>query len=316
MRTLIALLTLTAAACGPDFIYSGDEGGGGGESGGAASNDDGVGTFPPAATSGPQPGTSTTAVDGTTTDGSTDDGIGFIDPTPCDGTDGAEAPPGTSFHCTYIECDPYLQDCPEGEKCTFWANDGGSVLNANRCVPVSDTPAQVSETCTMQGSPTSGVDDCDIGLLCWDPDPETLEGQCEALCTGSAKNPQCDDGYNCHVSSGALAVCLAPCDPLTANCPDASDVCVPSNDYWSCVSQTDEVPAGGACEFFNECADLTACIDGTLVTDCTGGYCCSSVCDLSEVDPSAVCLPGQTCVPWWEAGMAPKGYQDLGVCSL
>src|SRR5690606_7229360 len=39
------------------------------------------------------------------------------------------------------ECDVFAQDCPPGEKCTFWADDGGSSWNALKCVPVVDDPA-------------------------------------------------------------------------------------------------------------------------------------------------------------------------------
>lgn len=62
---------------------------------------------------------------------------------------------------TGFECDVFAQDCPPGEKCVPWANDGGGVWNATRCSPVDDDPAAPGEPCTVEGGPTSGIDDCD-----------------------------------------------------------------------------------------------------------------------------------------------------------
>ena len=51
-----------------------------------------------------------------------------------------------------FDCDIWAQDCPEGEKCSAWANDGGGAWNATRCVPVDDDPDQVGEACNVEGS--------------------------------------------------------------------------------------------------------------------------------------------------------------------
>jgi hypothetical protein len=42
--------------------------------------------------------------------------------------------------------------------------------------------------------------------------------------------------------------------------------------------------------------------------------CCSPLCDLT--DPMPPCLPDQVCLPWYEAGMAPAGYENVGACAL
>src|SRR5262245_45731356 len=34
------------------------------------------------------------------------------------------------------ECDPFAQDCPEGEKCVAYGSTGGE-LDANKCVPIT-----------------------------------------------------------------------------------------------------------------------------------------------------------------------------------
>ena len=63
-----------------------------------------------------------------------------------------------------------------------WANDGGDEWNATRCSPIADVPTQVGELCMVEGSGTSGIDDCDQGLVCWQVDPDTNVGVCHALC--------------------------------------------------------------------------------------------------------------------------------------
>ena len=316
MRRLVTLFVFIAA-CGPGVTPSGDEGGAGGGSGTTSTDGGGVGTLPPTATSGPPPmSTSTTAVDGTTTDGSTDDGGSFIGPGPCGDTGNGEPPPGT-FPCGDIDCDIFEQDCPEGEKCTVWANDGGSAYNDTRCVPVSDSPAQAGQACTMEGGPTSGIDDCDYGTMCWGVDERTLAGRCVGFCTGSLDNPLCGEGFVCSATTGPLAMCLPQCNPLALDCPFEDEVCIPFGDDWMCAPQETNSLPGEACEFSNACAPSSACIEANDVPGCVGNAgCCSSVCDLASPDPSAACLPGQTCVPWWDPALAPEGYEDVGICSL
>jgi hypothetical protein len=48
------------------------------------------------------------------------------------------------------ECDPFLQDCPEGEKCVSYASSGGS-WDANKCVPVLGDGA-AGEPCSYGGT--------------------------------------------------------------------------------------------------------------------------------------------------------------------
>src|SRR5262245_46725118 len=46
-----------------------------------------------------------------------------------------------------IECDAWAMDCPRGEKCMPWANDGGSEWNATRCSPLDPDPAHPGDQC-------------------------------------------------------------------------------------------------------------------------------------------------------------------------
>ncbi len=111
-----------------------------------------------------------------------------------------------------IECDVYMQDCPDGEKCMPWANDGGDEWNATQCTPISDRPAEPGEPCTVEGGPTSGIDSCAASAMCWQVDPGTNMGNCIAMCTGSADMPVCEDpGTQCVVfTADVLALCGPP----------------------------------------------------------------------------------------------------------
>ncbi len=311
LRTIAPLLLLLSA-CGPQIALDDTTDAEDGDS--TSDTTDGpVTTAPPPATTNPPPMATTTTA-GLDTGDVTDDGSTFIADTDSCGID---APEGTSFHCTPVDCDLFLQDCPQGEKCTVWANDGGSAWNSTRCVPVSDTPQSVGETCTVEGSAVTGIDDCELGALCWDVDPKSLTGTCEAFCSGTVEAPECADGHVCTISSGPLALCLPTCHPLANDCL-ADEVCVPVNDHWTCTeSATMDGTPGSACEFINACGPDTVCAAAEAVPNCEGATgCCSSVCDLAAPDPSAGCLPGQTCISWYAAGKAPAEYETVGVCVL
>ena len=61
-------------------------------------------------------------------------------------------------------CDPWLQDCPEGEKCAAY-NAGSDTWNANKCVMLKGS-AQTGDPCTYDGA-DFGTDDCDVGYMCY-----------------------------------------------------------------------------------------------------------------------------------------------------
>ena len=192
-----------------------------------------------------------------------------------------------------------------------WANDGGASWNATRCSPIAAPPGQAGEPCTVEGSAVSGIDTCDLGLMCWGVDPTTLEGTCESMCTGSPDNPICPDGYSCKFSGdGSLAICLFDCDPLAQDCAEGQ--CIPLGDTFACAASTDTAAPGQACGFASDCDLGAACLDASLLPECTDTACCAAFCDLGAADPDAICGPQTSCVPWYTE--APPGYEDLGVC--
>lgn len=216
------------------------------------------------------------------------------------------------------ECDPWLQDCPEGEKCMPWAN-GGVTWNDTRCTPIQDNPGQAGDQCVVDDSSTSGIDDCDLGLVCWNVDQGTLQGVCSALCTGCPNDAVCEDPDTvCVITNGGfLPLCLPTggCDPLLQDCPE-DQACYAVDDEFLCA------PGGSggygqACTFIDECAPGLVCVDPSAVPDCLGPGCCTELCDITE--PAGECSgapSGQTCQPWYGEGQAPPGYDHVGVCSL
>ena len=251
---------------------------------------------------------------------------GGVEPGSSDGADSGETgavflvPPdggGVSF-----ECDLFAQDCPEGEKCMPWANDGGNSWNATRCSPVSDNPGQVGDECMVEGSGVSGIDDCDVGTMCYYVDPETNLGTCVGMCTGSEAAPMCEPGFLCSISNdGVLILCRRECDPLLQDCMGSAS-CLPANgsDGFVCiVDASGEMGApGDPCEFLNACDPGLFCANAEAVPDCQGAAgCCSEFCDLTEPDPDLGCSQmGQVCTPWFEEGAAPPDLAHVGACAL
>ncbi len=102
------------------------------------------------------------------------------------------------------ECDPFAQDCPEGEKCVAYASTGGQ-LDANKCVPVTGD-GMPGEACTYS-SPVEATDDCNSISYCWDV-VETV-GACAQFCGGTADAPVCPDGTECLIAfDGSLNLCV------------------------------------------------------------------------------------------------------------
>lgn len=217
------------------------------------------------------------------------------------------------------ECDNFTQDCPVGQKCAAWAEDGGTSWNALKCVPVVEDPKQPGEPCTAEPGVT-GVDDCDVGVMCWDLDAE-LMGTCVPLCTGTVDMPLCDDpAATCALfNDDVLNLCLPSCDPLLQDCPD-DDVCIPnmSAPGFLCVlTPTDQSQQHDPCDFANSCDNGLFCTDNTAADECDENFptCCQPFCDLT--DPDVVCSGvGQECIPFFPMGDAPEGLDDVGFCSL
>ncbi len=206
-----------------------------------------------------------------------------------------------------------------------WANDGGHYWNAFKCTPVDPNPNGLYEPCTVEGSNVSGVDDCEIHMMCWNVDPETNVGTCYGMCTGSAEDPGCEDPYaQCILySDGVVILCYPNCDPLTQDCP-GNDLCIgdPSGNGFVCVPDASgEAGAyGDPCEYLNVCDPGLFCAAVEIVPGCVSSVgCCTEFCDLTHPLGNGQCAGeagGAECVPWYEIGTAPARYEHVGACVI
>jgi hypothetical protein len=219
------------------------------------------------------------------------------------------------------ECDMFAQDCLPGEKCMPWANDGGNAWNATRCSPISENPGQPGDECSVEGSGVSGLDDCDIGSMCWDVDPETNMGTCVAMCAGDEANPVCEDPSTAcvNVNDGAIVLCLPSCDPLLQDCPEGQ-ACYGINEVFTCVPDASGEMGvyGDPCEYINVCDPGLFCANADAVPGCVGSLgCCSEFCDLENEAGNAQCsgaAGGQECVAWTED--PSPGFEAVGACVI
>jgi len=311
-----AALSTFLVACDAD---SDDGGGSGADSGGQVDDDDGSPTEtegsstpdPSGTTDGPDPSGTTAPdpdpdTDSSDTDSSdTEDTNSFIDDPDTDG--------GVS-----VECDVWSDDCPGGQKCMPWANDGGNSWNATRCSPIDDNPAQIGDPCSVEGSGVSGIDTCDSRSMCYYVDSETNEGVCVGFCEGTQMAPSCDSGFICTiVNDGVLTLCRPECDPLLQDC-QGSAACLPATGaqgFTCIIDASGEAGASGdPCEFINACDPGLYCASAEVVPDCAGATgCCTAFCDIGDDE----CTNVETeCVPYFEEGSAPPGYETVGACAI
>ncbi|HEY0137573.1 MAG TPA: ribulose phosphate epimerase [Nannocystis sp.] len=222
-----------------------------------------------------------------------------------------------------MECSVWDQDCPVDQKCMPWANNGSTAWNATKCVPVDPAKGQPGDTCTVEGSAVSGLDTCDLGVLCWDVKPATMMGTCVAQCKGPESDPTCDANSSCFISNdGVLTLCLPKCDPLTQDCPN-ENLCIPNpqnQEEFTCVldASGDGGQTFNPCEFVNACDKGHFCATpGVAPMDCDANAtgCCLPFCDTTEM-PASCPGTGLECVPWYEEGQAPPDLATVGLCMI
>jgi len=159
----------------------------------------------------------------------------------------------------------------------------------------------------------SGIDDCEAFAMCWDVDPRTNMGVCIGFCMGSEANPVCEDpSAQCSITgAGVLIICLPFCDPLLQDCAEGS-ACYPDNDGFDCAPDAsgEAGAAGDPCEYLNVCDPGLFCAEAPTVPGCRGLGCCMPFCDLS----APMCPLLTECVPWYDDGQAPPGFEDVGGC--
>lgn len=300
--SLLAALLLAASCTSTEELGNASSGGSTSsatEDTGSTSLPDSTGALASSSSSaGSTSDTTTGAVDSSSSDG----GGSFVGLTEgaCD-----ELPGGVLAHC--FSCDPLEQDCNEGEACKPWANDGSGVWNTSRCSPLVDGPGQRGEPCTMEDAPGSGIDSCDAGLMCWNVDPDTLEGACVELCrvVWGCEEPT----ETCaRLNQGVVPVCLPACDPLASTCDDGFGCYPNGGDTFSCIREGELVHTGTVSH--PECPAGQLQVAGGRSAGCEPGeFCCRSYCDTSAVDPCGADVP---CVPFFDE--VTEGFENLGYC--
>lgn len=215
------------------------------------------------------------------------------------------------------QCDPSLQDCPRGEKCTAVSMIEGEPWGTNVCVAVNGDGA-LGDPCNVEGGKYTGIDNCGVGYICLLTDDEGKDGACVEFCDGDLECPA--SGAECAVyNQGSLPICLANCDPLTQDC-DPGQGCYPSagGNSFICFKTSVGVGEGGqgdGCTYVNQCQPGLMCVAVDSLIGCMDpGGCCSPFCSVME--GNAPCTPGEECVPFFAEGESPPQYLDVGVCVL
>ncbi|WP_255215885.1 ribulose phosphate epimerase [Pseudenhygromyxa sp. WMMC2535] len=212
------------------------------------------------------------------------------------------------------ECDPWAQDCPDGEKCVPYANDGGNSWNANKCVTILGD-GSIGDECTWDGI-IEATDTCGTDSVCWDAQDVdgVAVGVCTAFCDGSPDDPSCDVGTSCLIANdGSITLCIQNCDPLLQDCEASGLACYWAVDSFQCIATSQGLQLNEECGYINDCDEGMVCLDASVLPNCAGSACCAGYCDID--DPQ--CLDGDTeCVTFWEEGEELPGYENVGICIL
>lgn len=218
------------------------------------------------------------------------------------------------------ECDYFVEDCPQGQKCAPVSLDGDYLWDHVFCVPIAPSPAEPGEPCTYLGKPRDGHDTCDKHSFCFGGE-DTGTGVCVALCVGSEQDLKCqapeDTCWLWSDSEPTVYYCVANCDPLLPSCP-LDWLCLPNGDFgFTCIEPLGDLNATfGPCNSMFECVPGDLCVDSSLAVECDPMVdgCCLPYCDLNGANKCPG--EGQVCLPLFLPGQAPPGSENVGVCGL
>lgn len=214
------------------------------------------------------------------------------------------------------ECDAQVQDCPMGQKCTAVSIMEGAPWGGNKCVPVMGT-GEVGDPCDVQDGKYTGIDNCKVGTICLLTDDEGKGGVCVEFCDESSNCPDTPTASCVVYNDGSLPICLQECNPLTQDCPEGLGCYNSAGDKFVCFkvsAMAGEGGPGAECGFINQCQAGLFCTAAANLANCdaASGSCCTPYCAVSG--GNAPCMAGEECTPFFEMGMAPPGYEDVGVC--
>jgi hypothetical protein len=216
------------------------------------------------------------------------------------------------------ECDPILQDCPDGFKCTASDTDEDDFWDANMCVPAPDEGGVVGDPCAIEGEDMfTGIDNCAEGYICLNVDENHENGACAEFCASDMTCPNTSggDGVCVVLNDGVLPICLSTCDPLLQDCPGQAACYGTDEPPFICF--TPDAKGGGQdgapCNYLNACLEGLGCADAANQEDCmtTEFGCCTPFCPL---DGSATCTGAEECIPFFPSEQ--PGYENVGICAL
>lgn len=224
------------------------------------------------------------------------------------------------------DCNPKLQDCPDGQKCTAYDKMMlGMGWDADQCVPEPMNGGAVGDPCQIDEGESvfSGLDNCAKGNFCFNFDFMTGKGgACIEFCNEQGECPNTNGGNaGCleAANMGVLPICLGKCDPLIQDCPDMQgcfgDVSLP---FFICAAPDTGMGPGtdnSPCEFTNACAPGFSCQASDTVAGCDPGAtgCCTAFCSVKG--GPGPCGMGEQCVPFYNMD-PPPGLEDVGVCTI
>lgn len=226
-------------------------------------------------------------------------------------------------------CDPYAQDCPDGEKCNpFGAATGQHDFDGARCVPLDPMPVDFGEECTVQDYRGSGRDNCRSRAVCSFVDEISLTGICVELCSTTAGSSfECENRSEiCWASDdGYYEVCLPPCDPLAQDCPPQEHCYQFSPRGFICWEQDRmaldpgvDSGYGAPCFALNYCDPGLQCVGAEFVPNCASSYCCTEWCDTTAPQECPDAAAGQVCIQAGNFDGSPPfpGLENVGVCGV
>jgi len=233
-------------------------------------------------------------------------------------SDSGTSPPPPMVDFAQGDCDPWVQDCPPGEKCNWYASDGIGAWDKTKCFAVMESTVPLWSECSVVGNSNSGLDNCERGAMCWDVDLVNEIGHCVSLCMGAPGEVECPPKTFCRIYSNGVALCLESCDPIVQNCTIPGDICI-AGDVMVFTCGNDPSSAAGEvhdpCESQYDCSPGFLCLPPSSAVECNpeNSGCCEPFCD--KILPNSCPGQGQSCVSYFPDPVPPE-YAHVGYCSL